>query len=74
MVRVYCKLVFSWIVRLGLKNAYRTALGLMFINGADDVIRVAEILEEYFVELPLLISLQGTLLTHKNKHTQYLEI
>lgn len=71
MLGLGCKLVCTvgLVLVVGLENAYRTALGLVFINGADDVIGVAEILEEYFVKLPLLVGLQGTLLAHENQNT-----
>lgn len=42
---------------------------LMLVDGADDVIRVAEILQKDFVELTLLLRLQRALLTHTQKYT-----
>lgn len=49
-------------------NTDRAALCLMLVDGADDVIRVAEILRGDLVELTLLLWLQRALLiTHTIK-------
>jgi len=38
----------------------------MLVDGADDVIRVAEVLQEDLVELTLFLRLQRAFLTHTN--------
>lgn len=52
--------------------SHRAALCLVLVDGADDVIRVAKVLQEDFVELTLLLRLQRALLTntHTQKYTQ----
>lgn len=45
--------------------SYGAALRLVLVDGTDDVVRVAEILQKDLVELTLLLCLQRALLTHK---------
>lgn len=45
----------------------RASLRFVLIKGADDVIRVAEILQEDFVELTLIFHLEGALLRQTDK-------
>lgn len=50
--------------------SYGAALGLVLVDGTDDVVRVAEILQKDLVELTLLFCLQRALLRQK-KHTTF---
>lgn len=52
--------------------SYRAALRLVLVDGTDDVVRVAEILQKDLVELTLLLCLQRALLRHKTHNVSHM--
>lgn len=51
--------------------SYGAALRLVLVDGTDDVVRVAEILQKDLVKLTLLLCLQRALLRHKTHNISH---